>query len=478
MCEQEVADYNIDDDHSHESGLTKQDLSQIDFSKLEVVSRQVMSRQAILNIGTIGHVAHGKSTVVKAMSGVRTTKYKKEQVMNITIHLGYANAKIFKCSQCPAPQCYHGFGSSQADETSCPACRAPMELVRHVSFVDCPGHDVLMATMLNGAAIMDAALLLIAANETFPQPQTLEHLKAVEIMRLRNIVVLQNKIDLVKETPAREQFQQISAYLNQTIGLSCPIIPISAQLGYNIDALLEYLCRLPIPIRELTLPMKMTIVRSFDVNKPSDDFETLRGGVAGGSIIQGVLKVGDIVEARPGLTHHHPGGQFSCQPIRTRVSTLQAEGNQLQFAIPGGLIAVGTTLDPSLTRQNKLVGQCLGQAGSLPDVFGEIEVQFVLFQQLVGAKSKAGKGDDSKNTAVRVGRLAVEETLQINVGTLTAGALVLKVTKEPNIAKLSLVCPVCCAVGEQIAISRRIDKTFRLIGWGTIRRGTPVPLDA
>lgn len=66
-----------------------------------------------------------------------------------------------------------------------------MELVRHVSFVDCPGHDILMATMLNGAAVMDGAMLLIAANEPCPQPQTSEHLAAVEIMRLQHIIILQ-----------------------------------------------------------------------------------------------------------------------------------------------------------------------------------------------------------------------------------------------------------------------------------------------
>lgn len=75
----------------------------------------------------------------------------------------------------PRPACYKAYGSSKEDA---PACDVPgfeggaMELLRHVSFVDCPGHDILMATMLNGAAVMDGAFLLIAANETCPQPQT------------------------------------------------------------------------------------------------------------------------------------------------------------------------------------------------------------------------------------------------------------------------------------------------------------------
>lgn len=139
----------------------------------------MISRQATVNIGTIGHVAHGKSTVVKALSGVKTQKYNREAVMNITIYLGYANAKVYQCPICPHPQCFSTYSSSQPDNTPCPHCHTTMQLKRHFSFVDCPGHDVLMATMLNGAAIMDAALLLIAVNESFPQPQTLEHLKAV-----------------------------------------------------------------------------------------------------------------------------------------------------------------------------------------------------------------------------------------------------------------------------------------------------------
>merc|ERR1719372_6739 len=99
------------------------------------------------------------------------------------------------------------------------------ELVRHVSFVDCPGHDILMATMLNGAAVMDAALLLIAGNESCPQPQTSEHLAAIEIMKLKHILILQNKIDLIKEEQAREQHEQILKFIEGTVAEGAPVIP-------------------------------------------------------------------------------------------------------------------------------------------------------------------------------------------------------------------------------------------------------------
>jgi translation initiation factor 2 subunit 3 len=141
--------------------LAKQDLATLDISKLNPLSPEVISRQATINIGTIGHVAHGKSTVVKALSGVHTVRFKNELERNITIKLGYANAKIYRSNdpKCQRPTCYTSMGSSKEDSFMMNGFR--YELVRHVSFVDCPGHDILMATMLNGAAVMDAALLLI-----------------------------------------------------------------------------------------------------------------------------------------------------------------------------------------------------------------------------------------------------------------------------------------------------------------------------
>lgn len=128
-------------------------------------------------------------------------------------------------------------GSSEPDRIPCrrDGCGGEFVCVRHVSFVDCPGHDILMATMLNGAAVMDAALLLVAGNEPCPQPQTSEHLAAVEIMQLKNLLILQNKIDLIKESQAKDQHEQIKNFVQGTVADSAPIIPISAQLKYNID---------------------------------------------------------------------------------------------------------------------------------------------------------------------------------------------------------------------------------------------------
>jgi translation initiation factor 2 subunit 3 len=247
-----------------------------------------------------------------------------------------------------------------------------------------------MATMLNGAAVMDAALLLVAGNETCPQPQTSEHLAAVEIMKLKHIIILQNKVDLIREQAAAEHHKSIMAFVKGmlipsgsycwsnrtpgTIAENSPIIPISAQLKYNIDAVNEYILRtIPTPVRDFTSSPKLIVIRSFDVNKPGAEIAELRGGVAGGSILQGVLRLGQEVEIRPGIITKDNEGKVRCRPIFSQIISLLAEKNELKFAVPGGLIGVGTRIDPTLCRADRLVGQVLGAVGQLPAVYtGEL----------------------------------------------------------------------------------------------------------
>lgn len=452
-------------------GLPEQDLAQLDVATLTPITPYVMQRQATINIGTIGHVAHGKSTVVKAISGVQTVRFKTEIVRNITIKLGYANAKIYKCdnSECPRPGCYRSYRSSQEARPLCerPGCNSRMTLQRHVSFVDCPGHDILMATMLNGAAVMDAALLLVAGNEPCPQPQTSEHLAAVEIMKLKNIIILQNKIDLVQPKDAASQYEQILSFVRHTVAENSPIIPISAQLKYNIDVVCEYICnKVPIPLRDFTSSPRLIIIRSFDVNRPGSSAEDLTGGVAGGSILRGVLKLGDQIEVRPGIVTKDSEGRVQCVPILSQITSLYAENNSLKFAVPGGLIGVGTKIDPTLTRADRLVGQVLGHVNTLPEVFTELEISFFLLLRLLGVKQDAG---DKRKTGSKVKKLARGEILLVNIGSTSTGARILNV--KGDLAKLALTSPVCSSEGEKLALSRRVDKHWRLIGWGKIRRG-------
>ncbi|KAF9111880.1 hypothetical protein BGX27_004323 [Mortierella sp. AM989] len=444
----------------------------LDLSTLNPLSPEVISKQATINIGTIGHVAHGKSTVVKAISGVQTVRFKNELERNITIKLGYANAKIYKCQNeaCPRPGCYKSYRSNMEDNPKCerPFCGGIMKLERHVSFVDCPGHDILMATMLNGAAVMDAALLLVAANESCPQPQTSEHLAAIEIMKLQHIIILQNKVDLIKESAAHEHYQSIVQFVKGTIADSAPIVPISAQLKYNIDAVNEYIVkRIPIPVRDFSSDPRLIVIRSFDVNKPGAEVDSLTGGIAGGSILSGVLKLGDEIEIRPGIVTKDNEGKIKCRPIFSRIVTLLAESNNLQFAVPGGLIGVGTKIDPTLCRADRLVGQVLGAVGKLPDVYFELEINYFLLRRLLGVKT-----DDKKQA--KVTKLTKNEVLMVNIGSTSTGGRVIQVKND--IAKIALTGLACSETGANVALSRRIANHWRLIGWGQITRGSSVQI--
>ncbi|KAF2013661.1 eukaryotic translation initiation factor-like protein 2 subunit gamma [Aaosphaeria arxii CBS 175.79] len=439
----------------------------VDFSKLSPLSPEIISRQATINIGTIGHVAHGKSTVVKAISGVQTVRFKNELERNITIKLGYANAKVYKCDneECPRPTCYRSYKSEKEVDPPCEreGCSGTYRLLRHVSFVDCPGHDILMSTMLSGAAVMDAALLLIAGNETCPQPQTSEHLAAIEIMKLNHIVILQNKVDLMREDGAAAHYQSILQFIRGTVADNAPVIPISAQLKFNIDAINEQLVNhIPVPIRDFTAKPHMMVIRSFDVNKPGAEIDDLKGGVAGGSILNGVLKLGDEIEIRPGIVSKDNTGKIQCKPIFSRVVSLFAEHNDLKFAVPGGLIGVGTRVDPTLCRADRLVGFVLGLRGHLPNIYTELEVNYFLLRRLLGVKTADGK-------QAKVAKLSKNEVLMVNIGSTATGAKVIAV--KADAARLSLTSPACTEIGEKIALSRRIEKHWRLIGWANIVAG-------
>ncbi|CAG2172371.1 unnamed protein product, partial [Oppiella nova] len=317
------------------------------------------------------------------------------------------------------------------------------------------------------AAVMDAALVLIAANETCPQPQTSEHLAAVEIMRLQHMIILQNKIDLVKESQAREQYQQIQKFVQGTVAEGSPVVPISAQLKYNIDVLCEYVVKnIPIPPRDFQSPPRLIVIRSFDVNKPGCEVEDIKGGVAGGSILKGVLKVGMEIEVRPGLISKDDSGKLIVCPILSKITSLYADQNDLQYAVPGGLIGVGTKIDPMLTRADRMVGQVLGAVGSLPDIYAELEITYYLLRRLLGVRMEGDK------KGAKVQKLTKGEVLMLNIGSLSTGGRVLAV--KADLAKVQLFIPVCVESGEKIALSRRVDRHWRLIGWGQIRRGTAI----
>ncbi|MEM4260836.1 MAG: translation initiation factor IF-2 subunit gamma [Candidatus Woesearchaeota archaeon] len=411
-----------------------------------ISSEQIQSE---INIGLVGHVDHGKTTLTEQLTGKWTDTHSEEIKRGITIRLGYADAEFRKCPKCDDPECY-------TTKKICAICGSNTDLLRRVSFVDAPGHDSLMATMLSGARIMDGALLLIAVNEECPQPQTREHLMGLEMSGIKNVVVVQNKIDIVTKDKAENNYHQIKKFLKGTHYENCPIIPISAQHGINIDLLIKTIQEyIPTPVRSQTDTPMMIVARSFDINKPGISVKELKGGVLGGSIISGRLKVGDEIEIRPGrvVTENN---QIIAKPIFTRITGLMAWNTNLDELGPGGSIAVMTDLDPSIIKGDSLAGNVVSHPGKLPKIWYELELETHLLERVVGLKNE-----------LKVEVIKPGEMLMFNINSSKSVGLVTNISK--NIVNCKLKIPICANIGDKVTISRRIETRFRLIGYGIIK---------
>ena len=413
-----------------------------------MAKKRELPGQPKVNIGLVGHVDHGKTTLTQALSGTWTDTHSEERKRGISIKLGYADTAFYrkKGGDTYAMGKRPGGGDDVAKE-----------LLRVVSFVDAPGHETLMAVMISGSSIMDGALLLIAANEECPQPQTREHLMALEIAGIENIVVVQNKVDLVSRERAMESHGEIKAFLKGTIAESAPIIPVSAHHDVNLDILIDAIeDTIPTPdLREKENGL-MYVARSFDINRPGTRPAKLKGGIIGGSVVSGKFKKGDAIVIAPGRKISE-GNKARWEPIETKISSVQSGGLDLDSVHAGGLCGVATPLDPFHTKSVNLSGQVMARAGELPPVWETLDVTLNLLKEMVAS----GDGD-----AENVRPLQPGEMLMLNSATATSVGVVSAVKGKD--ATLNLRLPICALTGSRITLSRRVGSRWRLIGHGVI----------
>ncbi len=432
-----------------EQKIEKPEVKLIPKPEVKLIPKKDEPIQPEINIGLVGHVDHGKTTLTEKLSGKWTDTHSEEIRLGITIRLGYADATLRKCPNCNEPDCY-------TTKEKCPKCNTSTIFLRKVSFIDAPGHESLMATMLSGATIIDAALLLVAANEPCPQPQTREHLMALQIIGIKTLIIVQNKIDLVSKEEAIKNYEQIKAFIKGTPYENAPIIPVSAQQNINIDLLIEALYKyIPKPVRDDTKEPIMLVARSFDINRPGADPLQLKGGVLGGTLKQGKLSLGEEIEIRPGRRVEKEG-RVSWLPITTKIVSLVTGGSEVKELRPGGSIAIMVSLDPSIVKSDSLSGAIVGLPGKLPKVWYVLKLKTTLLERVVGTRD-----------SLLVEPIKMDEFLMLNVN---SAATVGKVTKlGKDMIECALKIPVCANPESRATISRRVGDRYRLIGYGIIK---------
>jgi translation initiation factor 2 subunit 3 len=405
--------------------------------------------QPVVNIGLVGHVDHGKTTLTEKLTGKWTDTHSEEIKRGITIRLGYADSIFRKCPLCEGIDAY-------TTKKVCEKHNVPTEFIRKVSFVDAPGHESLMATMLSGATIMDGALLLIAANEPCPQPQTREHLMALKIVGIKNVVVVQNKIDLVTKEKALKNFKEIKDFLKGTDYENVPIIPISAQHNINIDALIKAIeDNIPTPARDDKAEPLLLVARSFDINKPGTPPDKLKGGVLGGAIVGGKFKTGDRIEIRPGRVVEEQN-KIVAKSIFTTIVSCMTGGAAVNELGPGGSVAIQTSLDPSIVHSDSLTGSVIGLPGKLPKVWYDMTLDVHLLERVVGSQEE-----------LAVDPIKMNEVLLLNVNGGKSTGFVYELAKK--LVKCKLKIPLCATTTDKVTISRKVGNRFRLIGYANLK---------
>jgi len=378
----------------------------------------------MINIGMVGHIDHGKTTLLYKLTGKFADTHSEEIKRGITIKLGYADTIIEKNNK-----------------------------KRYVSFVDCPGHEMLMATMLSGAALIDAAILVIAANEGI-KPQTKEHLVALQAKNINKILIVQNKIDLLTKEQALDSYKKIKEFTKGTIAENAPIIPVSAQQDINIDKIKDFLLELEIPKRDLDSSPEFLIARSFDINRPGTKISDLHGGVIAGILKKGKLKTGDIIEIKPGIMEKQ-ANQFTYKTIKTKIVSIFRGTHKINEATPGGSLAFETELDNVLTKTDSLSGCLASLPGTLPEITTKIKIKYSLFPEVLGTAEKI-KTDNLKPT----------ELIMLSINTTTSVGRVVKI--KGSEVEFSLKIPIIPIKGDTVGIARNINNHWRLIGFGEI----------
>lgn len=272
-------------------------------------------------VGTAGHVDHGKTCLIKALTGIDTDRLKEEKKRGITIELGFAEM--------------------------------PNEFGINISFIDVPGHERFIKNMLAGIGGIDLVLLVIAADEGI-MPQTREHVEILERLNIRQGIIALTKVDMVDEEWLDAVKEDIKDYSAGTFLQDAPILEVSAYTGQNIDMLKKLICDMAVKSskrKEDPELLRIPIDRVFTI----DGF----GTVVTGTLIQGTIAVGDEIEIYP-------------VKKLAKVRNLQVHGHMVEKAYAGQRTAVNLT---NIRKEELKRGDVLAAKGTLtPSMMLDVKI--------------------------------------------------------------------------------------------------------
>jgi len=399
-----------------------------------------MNNQPIINIGCLGSVSDGKSTLVEQLVGIKTQRHSKEKYRNITIKQGYANMKIW----CDSNNNYITTSSKIEEYDN-------YKLVNHISFVDCPGHHEFIQTMLTSINIMNGAIVVVAVDDTINnKPQLLQHLAAIKLKKIEKIIICMNKIDLINKNLLQIRKRELDNMLKEYNIKPFVILPTCFNKKLGLDYLVKAIMELFNPEEFINknknnIPI-FRISRSFDINKPGTDIDNINGGILGGSLITGTLKINDEIEIKPGIVNKI-NDKFICTSIKTKITSLKTEEKYLNEIYNGGLVAIGTDIDPYYCKNDLLLGNNIGLINTLPENYTEIKINVEL-SNLFGYEWKP----------------KINDNLLLQIGIKSINAQLINLNNK--IFTFKLLTPVCIYNNEHIILCYYVNKLIKIVGEG------------
>jgi translation initiation factor 2 subunit 3 len=308
--------------------------------------------------------------------------------------------------------------------------------------------------MLTSIEQMDGAIVIVAVDQPLAnKPQLIQHLAAAKLGRIKKIIVCMNKIDLVTKDVLIERKKELDNMLKQYDIVPFAIIPTCFNKNIGIKYVIRAIMELFNPsdfIGRTNTPALFRTSRSFDINTPGTDWTNIVGGVVGGSLTEGNLKVGDQIEIRPGMISGR-NGKFVCQPIITSILSVKTDTTELSEIVPGGLIGIRTDADPFYFKSDKLIGQIIGNVGQMPNVYSEITLPIEIVTLFGSFQWKPTEKD----------------SVSIQIGTQMTDAVISNISKSDLIVTFVFKIPVCISNNQHIVICRNIDKILRIVAEGT-----------